>query len=319
MGRTTIILARLRALFEIDVKKIVALSTLSQLGVIRLGLGIELPIISFLHLLIHAYFKAIIFIIVGQLIYFSLGYQAITFIGGLGIRSPIIIRGFLIGRLSLIGVPFMASFYSKEPLIEILNIRNFLLVGYFLILRGVYLTCLYSLRLVLLSGIFLVRHCSIIHILERMKSVFRIFLLFFPSYIRGTIFSNFFSYLRFESLINSKVKIIICFLIFLRFIPLRINYIYNKNIYFSKNYIYPWLNSYMGLMTFTSRFSNFIFIKNRKMLYFIRTSMINYNLKNVGPSKFFFKEKIFFLERTNLSKNLSFLFLRIFIISLLSF
>merc|ERR1711994_1093911 len=164
-----------------------------------------------------------------------------------------------------------ASFYSKEPLIEILNIRNFLLVGYFLILRGVYLTCLYSLRLVLLSGIFLVRHCSIIHILERMKSVFRIFLLFFPSFIRGTIFSNFFSYLRFESLINSKVKIIICFLIFLRFIPL------------------------------------------------IRTSMINYNLKNVGPSKFFFKEKIFFLERTNLSKNLSFLFLRIFIISLLSF
>ena len=63
MGRITIILARLRALFEIDVKKIVALSTLSQLGVIRLGLGIELPIISFLHLLIHAYFKAIIFIL----------------------------------------------------------------------------------------------------------------------------------------------------------------------------------------------------------------------------------------------------------------
>merc|ERR1712141_144807 len=204
------------------------------------------------------------------------GYQAITFIGGLRIRSPIIIRGFLIGRISLIGVPFMASFYSKEPLIEILNIRNFLLVGYFLILRGVYLTCLYSLRLVLLSGIFLVRHCSIIHILERMKSVFRIFLLFFPSFIRGTIFSNFFSYLRFESLINSKVKINICF---------------------SKNYIYPWLNSYMGLMTFTSRFSNFIFIKNRKMLYFIRTSMINYNLKNVGPSKFFFKEKIFFFRK----------------------
>ena len=118
-------MASLRALFEIDVKKIVALSTLSQLGVIRLSLGIELPIISFLHLLIHAYFKAIMFIIVGQLIYFSLGYQVITFIGGLGIRSPIIIGGFLIGRFSLIGVPFMASFYSKEPLMEILNIRNF--------------------------------------------------------------------------------------------------------------------------------------------------------------------------------------------------
>ena len=75
----------------------------------------------------------------------------------------------------------------------------------------------------------------------------------------------------------------------------------------------------MGLIVFTSRLLNFWYIKVRKILYFIRTSIINYNLKNIGPNKFYFKEKIFFLERTNLSKNLSFLFLSIFIISLLSF
>merc|ERR1712241_1063629 len=201
----------LRALFEIDVKKIVALSTLSQLGVISLGLGIELPIIAFLHLLIHAYFKAIIFIIVGQLIYFSLGYQSITFIGGLGIRSPVIIRGFLIGGFSLMGIPFIASFYSKEPIIEILFIRNYLLIGYFLMLRGISLTCLYSLRLLLLS---------------------RIFLLLLPSFFSGIIFSNFFCYLRFERFINRKVKIVICFYIFLRFFPLRNIYFEGKNFLF---------------------------------------------------------------------------------------
>merc|ERR1712150_248001 len=168
MGRITIIIARLRALFEIDVKKIVALSTLSQLGVISLGVGIELPIIAFLHLLIHAYFKAIIFIIVGQLIYFSLGYQSITFTGGLGIRRPIIISGFLVGGFRLIGIC---------------------------------LTCLYSLRLLLLSGIFLVHHCASLHLLERIKSIFRITLLFFPSFFSGIIFSNFFCYLRFENLV----------------------------------------------------------------------------------------------------------------------
>merc|ERR1712218_491679 len=129
MGGLTIIIARLRALFEIDVKKIVALSTLSQLGVIRLGVGIELPIMAFLHLLIHAYFKAII-----------------NFMDRLGVARPVIIGGFLIGGFSLIGIPFMAAFYSKEPIIEILFTRNFLLTGYFLILRGVCLTCLYSLR-----------------------------------------------------------------------------------------------------------------------------------------------------------------------------
>lgn len=319
IGGLTIIIARIRALFEIDVKKIVALSTLSQLGVISLGLGIELPLMAFLHLLIHAYFKAIIFIIVGQLIYFSLGYQAITFIGGLGVRSPIIICGFLIGGFSLIGIPFIASFYSKEPIIEILLIKNFLLIGYFLILRGICLTCLYRLRLVLLSGVFLVRHCSIIHILERIKSIFRVFLLLLPSFFRGVVFSNFFCYIGFEGIINSKVKIIICIFIFIRFLPLSVVRRKKKILFYPKNYFYPWINSYIGLINFTSRFLNFNYIKISKVIYFVRRNLINYNLKNIGPSKFYFKEKIFFFERTNLSKNLSFLFLRVLIINLISF
>merc|ERR1712020_102920 len=57
-------------------------------------------------------------IIVGQLIYFSLGYQSINFMGRLGVARPVIIGGFLIGGFSLIGIPFMAAFYSKEPIIE---------------------------------------------------------------------------------------------------------------------------------------------------------------------------------------------------------
>ena len=73
----------------------------------------------------------------------------------------------------------MAAFYSKEPIIEILFTKNFLLVGYFVILRGVCLTCLYSLRLLLLSGIFLVHHCASLHLLERIKSIFGLTLLFF--------------------------------------------------------------------------------------------------------------------------------------------
>merc|ERR1711902_130802 len=166
-----------------------------------------LPIMVFLHLLIHAYFKAIIF-----------------FIGG----------------FSLIGIPFMAAFYSKEPIIEILFTRNFLLTGYFLILRGVCLTCLYSLRLLLLSGIFLVRHCSTIHLLERIKRIIRISLLFLPSFFRGVIFSNLFSFLRFEGLVNRNVKLVICAFIIFRFLPLsNINLMFKRSDSLNKNYLHP--------------------------------------------------------------------------------
>merc|ERR1711879_858753 len=200
------------------------------------------------------------------------------------------IGGFLIGGFSLIGIPFMAAFYSKEPIIEILFTRNFLLTGYFLILRGVCLTCLYSLRLLLLSGIFLVRHCSTIHLLERIKRIIRISLLFLPSFFRGVIFSNLFSFLRFE-------KLVICAFIIFRFLPLsNINLMFKRSDSLNKNYL-----------------------KLSKISFFVRRFFINYNMKNIGPNKFFLKEKILLLERTNLSKNLSFLIVGIFIIGFISF
>merc|ERR1712241_855725 len=139
-----------------------------------------------------------------------------------GVARPVIIGGFLMGGFSLIGIPFMAAFYSKEPIIEILFTRNFLLTGYFLILRGVCLTCLYSLRLLLLSGIFLVRHCSTIHLLERIKRIIRISLLFLPSFFRGVIFSNLFSFLRFEGLVNRNV-----------------NLMFKRSDSLNKNYLHP--------------------------------------------------------------------------------
>jgi NADH:ubiquinone oxidoreductase subunit 5 (subunit L)/multisubunit Na+/H+ antiporter MnhA subunit len=160
--------------------------------------------------------------------------------GRLGVARPVIIGGFLIGGFSLIGIPFMAAFYSKEPIIETLFTRNFLLTGYFLILRGVCLTCLYSLRLLLLSGIFLVRHCSTIHLLERIKRIIRISLLFLPSFFRGVIFSNLFSFLRFEGLVNRNVKLVICAFIIFRFLPLsNINLMFKRSDSLNKNYLHP--------------------------------------------------------------------------------
>jgi hypothetical protein len=87
----------------------------------------------------------------------------------------------------------------------------------------------------------------------------------------------------------------------------------------NKNYLHPWFNTYIGLIVFSGRLFNINYMKLSKISFFVRRFFINYNMKNIGPNKFFLKEKIFLLERTNLSKNLSFLIVGIFIIGFISF
>jgi NADH-ubiquinone oxidoreductase chain 5 len=82
-GVFTRVLAGFRALFENDLKKIIALSTLSQLGIIFTGLGLSHPNLAFFHLLTHALFKALLFICAGNLIHCCLGQQDIRGIGGI--------------------------------------------------------------------------------------------------------------------------------------------------------------------------------------------------------------------------------------------
>lgn len=83
IGLVTITTARFTAIVESDIKKMVALSTLRQLGIIFMAIGLSWSDIAFIHLIIHAFFKAIIFISTGNLIHFSRGYQAISITGGL--------------------------------------------------------------------------------------------------------------------------------------------------------------------------------------------------------------------------------------------
>merc|ERR1711993_143783 len=82
LGSLTMLIARLRAFFEIDIKKIVALSTLRQLGVIISAIGAGFRILGFFHLLAHAFFKALLFIRTGNLIHGSESYQDMRVIGG---------------------------------------------------------------------------------------------------------------------------------------------------------------------------------------------------------------------------------------------
>jgi len=148
LGSLTILIARGSAFFEIDLKKIVALSTLRQLGVIITALGAGFRILRFFHLLSHAFFKAILFIGAGNIIHASERYQDVRVMGGSAEILPYT-KSIIIGSsISLCGLPFISAFYSKEIIIERLLTKNLSFVRYLILILGVFITIFYSFRLI---------------------------------------------------------------------------------------------------------------------------------------------------------------------------
>merc|ERR1711955_12694 len=142
-------MAGITAMIEIDIKKVIALSTLRQLGVIIIILGIGNPILSFFHLISHAFFKAILFMCAGIIIHNIKDYQDIRKIGYRFFNMHFSISIIIIANISLCGLPFISGFYSKDFIIEIRKKSFFL----FLIIFGTILTVIYSCRLNFLVSI----------------------------------------------------------------------------------------------------------------------------------------------------------------------
>jgi len=153
IGMLTIIMAGMTAMIEIDIKKIIALSTLRQLGVIIIILGLGNPILSFFHLISHAFFKAMLFICAGIIIHNIKDYQDIRKIGFRYFNLHFSISIIIIANISLCGLPFLRGFYSKDFIIEIILIKGKNMYFFFLIIFGTILTVIYSCRLNFLVSI----------------------------------------------------------------------------------------------------------------------------------------------------------------------
>jgi len=151
LGTLTMLMARLRAFFEIDIKKIVALSTLRQLGVIIVAIGAGFNLLGFFHLLSHAFFKALLFVRAGNMIHNSNNYQDLRTMGGRSEVMPLTKRVIIGCSLSLCGLPFMSAFYSKEMIIEGLLIYNLSIISYVFIILGVLITVFYRIRFLIIS------------------------------------------------------------------------------------------------------------------------------------------------------------------------
>jgi len=245
------------ALFEKDIKKVVALSTLRQLGVIIISLGINLPITAILHLLIHAFFKAIIFIRVGQIIHNFNNFQLLRFTGGSFIRRPFLLITFISASVSLRGVPFAAAFFSKEPIINMLLRDNYNLAGYLFIILGALLTVLYRVRIIMLAGLFWSRRLANVMVSEEINNVIiRVLFLFIPAFIGGAIIRNRLSFFRIHPMINLEHKTIILFIISLGLIS---SLAYNNTMtefFISKNI--SWLSTIYGIIFSSSIIYNLV-------------------------------------------------------------
>ena len=149
IGAITALFMGFLGIIQNDIKRVVAYSTLSQLGYMTVALGASAYSVAIFHLMTHAFFKALLFLAAGSVIIGMHHDQDIRNMGGLRKYMPITWITSLIGSLALIGTPFLSGFYSKDSIIEAVALSHIPGAGfaYFSVLAGVFVTAFYSFRM----------------------------------------------------------------------------------------------------------------------------------------------------------------------------
>nr|YP_009443867.1 NADH dehydrogenase subunit 5 [Amphigerontia montivaga]ATU07088.1 NADH dehydrogenase subunit 5 [Amphigerontia montivaga] len=149
----TMFMSGVGAIFEYDLKKIIALSTLSQLGLMISTLCLGMTTFAFFHLLTHALFKSLLFMCAGYIIHGMKDSQDIRFMGSLIKQSPLLSIYFNMSNLSLCGMPFLAGFYSKDLILESILMSSSNSIICFLYFLSTAFTVVYTFRLIYFSMI----------------------------------------------------------------------------------------------------------------------------------------------------------------------
>nr|YP_009368329.1 NADH dehydrogenase subunit 5 [Clostera anachoreta]APH08575.1 NADH dehydrogenase subunit 5 [Clostera anachoreta] len=260
----TMFMAGISANYEFDLKKIIALSTLSQLGLMMSILSMGMADLAFFHLLTHAMFKALLFMCAGVIIHMMNDTQDIRFMGGISFYIPLTSLCMNISNMALCGIPFFAGFYSKDLILEMVSFSNLNFLIYVLYYLSTGLTMFYSFRLMMYLMINEYNLISIYNLYDEdyimLKSMFVLLLM---SVISGSMLSwLMFSYPYMIYLpFNMKMMVIYVSLVggILGFL------VSNMNIYSLNKYLMTYnLSSFLCLMWFMPNLStyglNYIFL-----------------------------------------------------------
>lgn len=258
----TIVISGISGCFEYDLKKIIALSTLSQLGLIIRTVCLGINDLAFFHLVTHACFKALLFICSGIFIHIYFDNQDIRFFGLINKNFSLVLCLFNSANLSLCGFPFLSGFFSKDLILEIVIIKNLNFIIFFLFILGTFLTVFYRFRLIYYLTLKFYFSFSLrinIQFLNIQKSLV---VLFIFSILLGFFLSKLI-FLPFNFIILPiKLKIFVILLCLLSFL---ITFIFIINI---------------QIINLKKKTLNFLY--NIWFLYFLKTDLLKFSFLNLG-------------------------------------
>jgi NADH-ubiquinone oxidoreductase chain 5 len=256
IGRLTMFMSGLGANYEMDLKKIIALSTLRQLGLMMLTLSIGIVELTFFHLLTHAMFKSMLFLCAGVFIHSMGDIQDIRIMGGLMISCPSTSFYFVIASIALCGFPFLSGFFSRDIILEIYFVGHINLSIYVFIFMATLFTLSYSTRLVYYVFFNNLGSKSVLNLIEEPGILLpKTFLLAITvisgCWIRINMFPLRFVFLPMIIKTSVSIIILLTFLIIFNILGLKIN---------SRRSYYGLVESFMGSMWFLPSLSRVLFI-----------------------------------------------------------
>nr|YP_009333626.1 NADH dehydrogenase subunit 5 [Thitarodes sejilaensis]ANM47909.1 NADH dehydrogenase subunit 5 [Thitarodes sejilaensis] len=253
----TMFMAGMAANFEFDLKKIIALSTLSQLGLMMSILSMGYFDLAFFHLMTHATFKALLFMCAGVVIHLMNDMQDIRFMGGMSNFVPLTSLCLNISNLALCGIPFLAGFYSKDLILEmscLFNLNIFIFVLYYV---STGLTVSYTMRLFFYLMINDLNLISMYNLFDEDFIILKsMFVLLFMSVISGSFLNWMIFYKPYMIYLSFNMKLMIIYVSLmgslLGFVISKMKiYSLNKSIMFYKSFLFFSMMWFMpGLSTF---------------------------------------------------------------------
>nr|YP_009735095.1 NADH dehydrogenase subunit 5 [Acropyga goeldii]QBG38570.1 NADH dehydrogenase subunit 5 [Acropyga goeldii] len=285
----TMFMSGLMANFENDLKKIIALSTLSQLGLMMMILSLGFELLSFFHLLIHAIFKSLLFMCAGIMIHLMNNNQDIRFSGKMNDYIPFTMMSFYICNLSLMGFPFFSGFYSKDLIMEMIYLMKMNLFLLIMILMSLSFTVSYSLRLFYLIMFSQLKSGSFYYYKENMLMNLSMLILMFLSLLSGSMmmwvffYDNYFLFMLIFVKMSTFIMLILGGMIMILNIKNHLN-LYFYSYFFSSmwflNYIYFF--NYKYYLDFGLKFYKFDncwveFMSKNFLLNFMKNIKIYFN------------------------------------------